>query len=770
MVKLSILIATIAVLMLLVPYQLTVLAKSPRHCKGLDTYFYASDDEAFEALMTGEVDFIDWPLTYEQYLDARVSPNLELAGYAEDGMSEFDINNNYTIADYPGVRSPTNDVEFRRALAQAVDKDYIVNTIIRGFAERIDCPIPATQKGFANETCCFPETYPYPYDLDAANARLDAAGYDDWDGDGWRNYPLDWPGVEGTVGVRDEPNIDCLKIYVRIDHAHRLAAGTLLVSIITDDLHIQTCPVYDTSDIEYPIVMDARNYHIYTGGWSLPRYPTYLYSMFHSDNWWPIGPNYVTGEDENGYPNYRDLDAVLEDLYFATSLENFTKAVKKALGLIVCKYCITISLWSYKSWIAYSKYLVGIVNMEGYSLVNTYTFLNAYKVDNPDTVVDESQEPIRMGTINAPKTLNILYSRDDSDYAVLDRMSDHLLQANPYNRALDQPWIAQDWQETTWYDPQDGENKTKVTYYIRKDVWWHAPLTGEAVQKFTAHDVEFSIWYIYSFTPFQWESVKNVHHTNVIDDYTIEVYFDVQSMWAYQYIGFYMPFLCKYELLDLLCKKEMCEYVVADPIAPSDKTVLSCDSIVQMINATKYPSGTSLREGVDYEVFGIGAPDYCHQEIHWLRPLEPGETVVFWYWASDLDPHGYYLAGLDWQLTFYSLGPYYVVDINPSVGGYAIMDCVDSHWLGAPPLGEIDWTWYWVAGPKPRSGYYQVNLYDAVALLKAYCSRGDGIPSAHWFPGANIDPYDLSHVGLYDAVQLLTNYGKKFGTPPTGAP
>jgi hypothetical protein len=39
------------------------------------------------------------------------------------------------------------------------------------------------------------------------------------------------------------------------------------------------------------------------------------------------------------------------------------------------------------------------------------------------------------------------------------------------------------------------------------------------------------------------------------------------------------------------------------------------------------------------------------------------------------------------------------------------------------------------------------------------------VPS-NWFPGADIDSYDLCHVGLYDAVQLLGKYGTKFGTPP----
>jgi ABC-type transport system substrate-binding protein len=734
-------------------------AYSPRHCKGLDVYFYASDDKAFGALLAGQVDMIQWSVTYEQYLDACSSPDLELAGFSENGMMEFDVNNNYTIADYPGIRSPTNDLEFRRALAQAAPKDYFVNVIINGFAEKLDCPLCAPQKGYGNETCC---NNFYPYDIDAANARLDAAGWTDTDSNGIRNYPVGWPGKEAG------PDMDCLKVYVRSDHAHRLAAGTLYVSILTDDLHIPVCAVYDTSDVEYPIVMDARNYHIYTGGWNLGRYPTYLWGLFNHDNWYTGGSDYVTGEDAAGNPNYPDLDNATNEVYYATDMTTFTAAVKKSLGLIVCKYCVNIPLWSYRSYWAYSKYLVGVVNEDGYGLENTYTFLNAYKVDNPDTPEDESQQPIKFGTINAPKALNILDSTWYFDYAVLDRLSGSLLSVNPYNLAIDQPWMAQDWYETTWFDPQDNETKTKVTYYIRQDVWWHAPETGEAVQLFTAWDVEFSIWYIYPQTTlWNWAMAKDVHHTVVIDDFTIEIYFDALGMFLkYAPTG---PLLPKYLLEPLLCDPIMCELPIVEPILPSDKTILPCDSIVQIINVTKYPEGIPLVEGVDYEVFGTGPPDYCHQEIHWLIPLAPGETIVFWYYAVNAaGGGGYYLGGLDWTNTLYSSGPYYIADFSGGVGGYAILNCVDSHFLGKPPLGEIDWTWYWVAGPYPRSGYYQVNLYDAVALLKAYCARGDACPvPTNWFPGADLDGYDLGHVGLYDAVQLLTNYGKKFGIPPT---
>ena len=104
-----------------------VKAPAPRHCKGLNIYYYENSDVAFAALLACEVDFIQWPLTYPQYATASQTPDLQLAGYAGNGMFQFDLNNNYTVSSYlPNIRSMMNDVEFRRAIVHMVDKDWIV--------------------------------------------------------------------------------------------------------------------------------------------------------------------------------------------------------------------------------------------------------------------------------------------------------------------------------------------------------------------------------------------------------------------------------------------------------------------------------------------------------------------------------------------------------------------------------------------------------------------------------------------------------------------
>ena len=753
--KLCLIVVSILATSLFVSMQSRVAASSPRHYKGFEIYFYETPDAAFTALKASEVDMIQWSLTSEQYQYAVSDSTLVLAGSVGFGIKEFDLNNNYTIYAYPSVRSPTNEITFRQALAHMVDKNWIISDVMNGFGERVDVPIGAAIMGYANESV-IGGNYPYPYNLTRAAELLDIH-FADTDLDGTRNYPVGWPGRESG------PNLDSLVTLIRIDDEHRYAAGQALVNNM-QALGIPVKKIVDPFIIYFHL--EQMNYHIYTGGWSFGRRPTYLYALFHSDNWLPGWSNYVTGMNSSNLPNYPDLDDILEDVYYAEDNNAFKDAVKKATGLLV-EYCVNIPLFSHKYFWAYSKNLAGVVNEDGYGLENTYTFLNAYKADDPATPQDESQDPIRMGTIQVPKSLNILYSSWFYDYAVLDRVFDSLLSMSPYDLSVDQPWIAQDWEVTTWLDPEEPEpsrqKKTKATYWIRKDVWWHAPVTGEAVRQFTAHDVEFTIWYNYIFDDsWQWYSFSAIHHTSIIDDFAIEVYFDSLSVML-QYRPTY-PLLPKHEYLELLCKHVCVSLEITDPVSAGDTMMLpTTDQVIQMVNATKYPEEIPLYEGIDYEIFAV---NYSHTKIHWLGSLDPNETVVFCYWTNNLDPHGYYLADLEWNQTFYSIGPYYPVDIVPGAGGYAIFNCTQSFFLETPPLGEIDWMWTFTGTTRPCSGYYQVNLFDAVALLKAYGTSGNGEPDPNWFPGADLDPNEIGRIGLFDAVTLLINYGDKFGTPP----
>ncbi|MCK4434383.1 hypothetical protein KAU92_02745, partial [Candidatus Bathyarchaeota archaeon] len=485
----------------------------------VDVLFYGSQAAAYAALVVGSVDFIQWSVTAAQKTAIESNPAITISSYSENGMMEFDLNNNYTVQTYPGVKNPVTDKHFRRALSCMVDKQWIVNSILSGGGVVLNVPIPVNSLSWLPD-CALPENHPWQYNMTKATEQLTLAGFVDLEPDGIVNYPDTWPGRPG------QPNMDPLIMYVRIED-ERLAAGTYFATQLAA-FGIPCTTFTDTSIGSYKPVMDDRNYHIYTGGWSLGRYPTFLYCGFHSNFWFEGGSNYVTGMNESNLPNYPDYDELAHDVYYTDSFSACQEAAKEAVALGWCDYVFNIPLWSYNNYVAWRKTMPGVVNMFGYGLGNPYQFLNAY---------DSLGGSIRMGTIAAPKALNPIYSVWYYDYAVLDRVYEGLMMINPYDLAVDQPGAAQDWEVGTWIDPDPGpgepSEKTKVTYYLRKDVGIVLP-TGAFMRNLDAFDLEFSCWYTYAFDDgWNWANYQDVHHTNVVDDYTIEFYFDDSCFWRY---------------------------------------------------------------------------------------------------------------------------------------------------------------------------------------------------------------------------------------------
>jgi peptide/nickel transport system substrate-binding protein len=104
-----------------------------------------------------------------------------------------------------GVGHPAlQDVEVRLAIAQAIDKDAMFQTVFPGspLPEEPACSNATPTNYWLNKDLeCL------QFDLAAANARLDAAGYADSDGDGIRNMPdggenLDFVHCTSTAGFR----------------------------------------------------------------------------------------------------------------------------------------------------------------------------------------------------------------------------------------------------------------------------------------------------------------------------------------------------------------------------------------------------------------------------------------------------------------------------------------------------------------------------------------------------------------------------------------
>jgi len=316
----------IALMLFSVLPTINIVKAQPR--SNLDIVWYTNDDAAFTAMKNGEVDIVQWSLTKLQKEATEADPNLCIGQYVENGMMEFDLNNNETILDYPTSTNPLYFADFRRAIAYMVDKNYIISNILEYFGSEIDAPVAYPQtEGWVNASVVTydwnhngvidpsEDNYLYKYDPNATATILAQMGFSDTDGNGYLNYPND-PTLWGDAAGKDTTQMP-LKICIRSDHTHRLEAGRYLVAQLEGDPTVAGDSIlarqpawaklgkvggdFDTTDKTWeqprkvlsPIVMGDHNYHIYTGGWSFGRFPTYLFSLFHSMFCYSYGSNYV---------------------------------------------------------------------------------------------------------------------------------------------------------------------------------------------------------------------------------------------------------------------------------------------------------------------------------------------------------------------------------------------------------------------------------------------------------------------------------------------
>lgn len=135
------------------------------------------------------------------------------------------------------------DVRFRKAMAHAVDRETITNTVFGGRAEPMWGPETPANKFWYN-----PNMVTYPYDLERAGTYLDDMGLVDRDGDGVREdaegHPVGFTMITNTGNDQRELigntlKDDLAKIGVRMNF-NPVEFNTLIVKI-SDDFEYECC-------------------------------------------------------------------------------------------------------------------------------------------------------------------------------------------------------------------------------------------------------------------------------------------------------------------------------------------------------------------------------------------------------------------------------------------------------------------------------------------------------------------------------------------------
>ncbi len=226
---------------------------------------YQSTDSAVMALQSGEIDYIAWTIP-PGYLPQLVE-NSQVTISQTDELGFFYMAWNLR-------RSPFNLLPLRQAMAHCTDKQTIVSRLLLNYGSVGTSVVSPANKVWSNSSVTT-----YAYDLDAAKQILDAQGWKDTDGDGWRELP--------DIGDREIIIITPPADYDPI----RAEAGRMIADSCKEvGLNVVSKPT-DFGTIVTK-VYDEHDFDAYILGWSIGGLePSYLQDFFTSPFDVPGGNN-----------------------------------------------------------------------------------------------------------------------------------------------------------------------------------------------------------------------------------------------------------------------------------------------------------------------------------------------------------------------------------------------------------------------------------------------------------------------------------------------
>ena len=140
-------------------------SQGPANIKYLTSRIIPDTSSQFLELTADNIDLMNInPIQHQRVFPARKDLEQKINLYKELG-------NGYTYLGFNLKKEPFNDINVRRAINYAIDKDEVIKGVLLGLGEPVASPYkPGTRWNNANLS-------PYPYDPNKALSLLKAAGY-----------------------------------------------------------------------------------------------------------------------------------------------------------------------------------------------------------------------------------------------------------------------------------------------------------------------------------------------------------------------------------------------------------------------------------------------------------------------------------------------------------------------------------------------------------------------------------------------------------------
>jgi ABC-type transport system substrate-binding protein len=488
----------------------------------LQLIIYAGYDQEYQAFKLGQIDVMDWPLTYDSYLEIKNNPNFVL-----EPLTMFD---SYPL-DLNCLNWPTSDYLFRKAIAYLIPYERFYTDVLHAYAGELMDNMVWSEPEWAE--WYNPEAPKYWYDPNLAIQILADAGYQNWDtSDDW----LEWKAPNGTV-----INLPPLEFYARSDDPLRAALGEMLNAEL-NAVGIQTNFYLADKDICWThAYCMPYDYHIYTEGLGPYNNLLYFYDYWHSQFADPT----IDWAWNNVFFMNETYDYWVEQFKFAPDLETAQYAIKQAqvimmdqVPLIPVYHSAGSSAYrvKYGHWTGEEAYLDkpwnGFPNVK-FTVYTTgvcdwWTLLNAHPGDVTRGGV------LRFGMLSELDHINPVTQYSTWDMILASALYDTLIRRDPFTGDYF-PWLA-DWEIGTW--DNNGETATNLTFHLYEGAKWSdgVPLTSE--------DVAFTMKYMYDTGQTFYAAVEPIDgidtdtpHIETPDPHTVVIYFNIESVWALEMVG-----------------------------------------------------------------------------------------------------------------------------------------------------------------------------------------------------------------------------------------
>src|SRR3989475_440376 len=310
----------------------------PKALRHIRAVIYGSLDVISLALQRGDIDTLVWPLTPGFLTQVQSNPAINIEQVTDSGFFYVSFN----MRERPWGQAPWSKT-LRKAFSMAINKDYIVNTLMGGFGAKGTVPIAISNPLYVNTTASPPD-----FNIAAGTALLTGAGFHDCNGDGFLDAP-DCSPVKATIFTPPK------------DYDPIPADAGIMISknLKTMGLDIDAAPTsFDT--IVAKAFTAPVSFDIYVLGFSLGDFPeTYICDFFCTERDVNLGTG---GSNSAGYSN-TVVDNLIHSALTDTDTASRVKKIKDAEGILtdqlpwnVLYYRKNLNAYRNDAWTGWANY------------------------------------------------------------------------------------------------------------------------------------------------------------------------------------------------------------------------------------------------------------------------------------------------------------------------------------------------------------------------------------------------------------------------------